>query len=47
MEEGKGKGGRESCVSFIKNPASYKHRLMLNVIVTEKLLCLMISRGIC
>jgi hypothetical protein len=36
VEEGKkkGKGGRENCVYFIKIPASYKHRLMLNVIVT-------------
>ena len=40
MEEGKkkGKGGRENCVYFIKIPASYKHKLTLNVIVIEKLL---------
>ena len=49
MEEGKkkGKGGRENCVYFIKIPASYKYRLMLNVIVTEKLLYSMINIGIC
>ena len=40
MEEGKkkGKDGRENCVCFIKIPASYKHKLMLNVFVIEKLL---------
>jgi hypothetical protein len=49
VEEGKkkGKGGRENCVYFIKIPASYKHRFMLNVIVTEKLLYSMINIGIC
>ena len=47
MEEKKGKGGRENCVYFIKIPASYKHRLMLNVIVTEKFLYLMINIEIC
>jgi hypothetical protein len=36
VEEGKkkGKGGRENFVYFIKISAFYKHRLMLNVIVT-------------
>ena len=49
VEEGKkkGKGGRENCVYFIKIPASYKHRLMLNVIMIEKLLYSMINIGIC
>ena len=38
MEEGKkkGKGGSECCVYRIKIPASYKHRLMLNVIKKSK-----------
>ena len=50
MEEGKkkGKGGRENFVCFIKIPAFYKHRLMLNVIKKiEKFLCLMTNIGIC
>ena len=49
MEEGKkkGKGGRENCVYLIKIPASYKHWLMLNVIVIEKFLYLMINIGVC
>ena len=48
MEEGKkkGKGRRENCVYFIKIPASYKHWLMLNVFVIEKLLYLKINIGI-